>query len=868
MDLKPPVAAALCIGFAIVHINALAEIKPATDSPAPLSPAESAKSFRLPPGFHAELIASEPLINEPSGVCWDERGRLFVSELHGYNVDGWYDIQELNKTGELDTSVRRIRGSKEGRERAKAETYGVVKLLLDRNGDGRMDDAILWATNLPPCYGVVPARGGIIAVGSPDIVFLADTNGDNVPDVRETLFTGFSVGEIERGINAPQWGVDNWIYVGAGWGGSTVTGPHLNGSVQLGHTDFRIRPDGSALEPVEGETGTFGHAMTLGGERFFTETSRPARYAMPIPWRYLGRNPDAAMPRVTQDAASDNRTYPISPVHPWRLKRSQDPAWVKFYGAEETTPQGVFTSACSAFIYQDAAWPAEYRGQLFVCDPAQNLISNWRVENDGPGLRVRRAADKTEFLAAADSWFRPMFLAHGPDGAMWVVDMYREFIEDFSAIPRFLQQQYNVLNGRDRGRLWRITHDDASKAPAPNMSKLTNAQLAEEVGSPHFWRRQTARRLLIERKARDTAPAVSALLGQTRVAVHVSINALYTLEGLDALREGDLLAALAHPSSDVKRHALRLADQRFDGIGKAVEKRLIAGDTWSFGTEPRLLLQMALSLGESSDPKATASLVKLAREHGDIRWMDAAIASSAYRREKEMLAALVVEPGRGGSLLEPLVAAVAARGDEAEIRATKEAIAKDTYAEQAKLFARILDAGLAEASAKPGAVTKIDAPRALPADYLARIEKLVPKYVTALSGKRDAARGRELFREHCAACHLAKGLGVAVGPNLDSENLRAEETILRDILFPNETIRPGYETFQIETRRGDSYQGILASESPTSLTLRLPTGEEVTILRKRVTRSRTSKVSLMPGAYYQALKPQDVADLVGFLREK
>src|SRR6185295_17698712 len=248
--------------------------------------------------------------------------------------------------------------------------------------------------------------------------------------------------------------------------------------------------------------------------------------------------------------------------------------------------------------------------------------------------------------------------------------------------------------------------------------------------------------------------------------------------------------------------------------------------------------------------------------------MDAAIASSAYRREKEMLAALVVEPGRGGSLLEPLVAAVAARGDEAEIRATKEAIAKDTYAEQAKLFARILDAGLAEASEKPGAVTKIDAPRALPADYLARIEKLVPKYVTALSGKRHAARGRELFREHCAACHLAKGLGVAVGPNLDSENLRAEETILRDILFRNETIRPGYETFQIETRRGDSYQGILASESPTSLTLRLPTGEEVTILRKRVTRSRTSKVSLMPGAYYQALKPQDVADLVGFLREK
>jgi putative membrane-bound dehydrogenase-like protein len=866
MRCDPCAFAAFYLVLAIVHLNAFAEIKPATDSPAPLSPAESAKTFRLPPGFRAELIASEPLINEPSGVCWDEQGRLFVSELHGYNVDGWYDIQELNKTGQLDTSVRRIRGSKEGRERAKAETYGVVKLLLDRDGDGRMDDAILWATNLPPCYGVVPARGGIIAVGSPDIVFLADTNGDNVPDVRETLFTGFNVGEIERGINAPQWGVDNWIYVGAGWGGSTVTGPHLNGSVQLGHTDFRFRPDGSALEPVEGETGTFGHAMTLGGERFFTETSRPARYALPIPWRYLGRNPDAAMPRVTQDAASDNRTYPISPVHPWRLKRGQDPAWVKFYGAEETTPQGVFTSACSPLIYQDVAWPVEYRGQLLVCDPAQNLVSNWRIEDDGPGFRVRRAAEKAEFLAAADSWFRPMFLAHAPDGAVWVVDMYREFIEDFSAIPRFLQQQYNVLNGRDRGRLWRITHEAAPKGPSVNMAKLSDAQLAEEIASPHYWRRQTARRLLIERKARDSASAVSALLGQTAVAANTAVNALYTLEGLDALREGDLLTALAHPSSDVRRHVLRLADQHFDGVGKAVEKRLLAGDVRSFGTEPRLLLQMALSLGESRDPQATSVLTKLAREHGDLRWMDAAIASSAHRREKEMLAALVVDSGHAGVLLEPLVAAVAARGDEAEIVAAKEVVAKAADAEQGKLFTRILEAGLAEATAKPDAVTKIDPPQAPSAEFLAGIEKLVPKYVAALSGRRDVARGRELFREHCAACHIAKGLGVAVGPNLDSEQLRAEETILRDILLPNETIRPGYETYQVETRRGDSYQGILASESPTSLTLRLPSGDELTVLRKRVTRSRAYKVSLMPASHYQVLGPQDVADIVAFLR--
>jgi putative heme-binding domain-containing protein len=587
---------------------------------------------------------------------------------------------------------------------------------------------------------------------------------------------------------------------------------------------------------------------------------------MPLPWRYLGRNPDAAMPRVIEDAASDNRTYPVSPVHPWRFRRSQDPAWVKFYGEEETTPQGVFTSACSPLIYQDVAWPAEYRGRLFVCDPAQNLVSAWRIEDDGPGLRARRSAEKSEFLAAADSWFRPMYLAHAPDGAVWVVDMYREFIEDFSAIPRFLQQQYNVLNGRDRGRLWRVTHEYAPKAPSANMAKLTATQLAEEIASPHFWRRETARRLLIERKAKGASSAVSVLIGQDAVPAHVAVNALYTLEGLDALREGDLLAALACESSDVKRHSLRIADQRFDSLGKEIEKRLISGDAKSFGSDPRLLLQTALSLGQSRDAQATIALTKLAREHGDVRWMDAAIASSAHRREKDMLRSLVVDPGRGGALLEPLVAAVAARGDKAEILATKEAVTKSSDPEQRKLFIRILDSGLSEASAMPMAVTKIDPPQLPSAEFLAGIEKLVPKYVAALAGKRDIKRGRELFREHCAACHIAKGLGVAVGPNLDSERLRAEETIVRDILFPNEAIRPGYETYQIETRRGESYHGILASESPTSLTLRLPSGDEQTVLRKRVARSWAHKVSLMPASHYQTLEPQDVADLIGFLR--
>ncbi|MDC0264727.1 hypothetical protein OAL86_06425, partial [Verrucomicrobia bacterium] len=184
--------------------------------PKPRSPSESSESFQLPPGFRMELVASEPLIEEPSGVCWDADGHFYVSELHGYNLEGQFDIEALNKTGKLDRIVRRIQANDEAKKAAEAETFGVIKQLSDDDGDGRMDRVSIFAQGLPPCFGMVAAREGIIVICAPDIYYLADLDSDGVADVRERLFTGFQAGVLERRINAPQWGLDNWIYVG-GW---------------------------------------------------------------------------------------------------------------------------------------------------------------------------------------------------------------------------------------------------------------------------------------------------------------------------------------------------------------------------------------------------------------------------------------------------------------------------------------------------------------------------------------------------------------------------------------------------------------------------------------------------------------------------
>src|SRR4029079_10488001 len=118
--------------------HAPAEIPKPADAPQPLVAEESAKHFPVSDGFKVELVASEPLIREPSGVCWDARGRMFVCELHGYNLEGQHDIEELNRTGQLDRVVRRIQAEERHKKAADAETYGTIKQLHDIDGDGRM----------------------------------------------------------------------------------------------------------------------------------------------------------------------------------------------------------------------------------------------------------------------------------------------------------------------------------------------------------------------------------------------------------------------------------------------------------------------------------------------------------------------------------------------------------------------------------------------------------------------------------------------------------------------------------------------------------------------------------------------------------
>lgn len=665
--LSLPILAALTLCLAVsAPVLGEGDIRPAGDAPRPSPPEKSRQLFKLSPGFRIDIVASEPLLADPTGVAWDARGRLFVCELHGYNLEGHLDVVELNRSGVLDRQVRRIPARPAAREAAMKETYGTVKRLEDRDGDGRMDRAHVWADRLPPCYGILAARGGLIVTCAPDIVYLADRDGDDRAEVRKTLFTGFEVGALERGINSPIWGLDNWIYVAAGRGGR-IEGPRLSRPVDLGRSDFRFRSDGSAIEPVTGSNGTFGLTMTDFGDRFVLDTSNHARYAVPLAHRYLARNPYAPSPPTVANAADYTRIYPISEPHPWRLARSRDPDWVRFYGQHEATASGHFTSACGQLIYRADALPPEYRGNHFACDPQNNIVHRSILEREGAGYRVRRAPgeEEREFLASSEKWFRPIRLVVGPDGAMYIVDMYREVIEDYSAIPRFLQQQYGLVRGSDRGRLWRLAHQGAGSARRVRLDEASIEDLVALTGDTDAWWRENAQRLLVERGDPSAVPLLRSRVEGGESAAS-RLHAMYTLEGLGALRPGDLLSAVRDPSPGVRVHALRLADRWLDESEELLHGVLArVGDA-----DAGVRLQIAMSLGESTDPRALEALAHLGAEHGDERWMVAAITSSCAESAHRLLDRLLRRAGgvgRGAALIGSLSATVGARRSDGEI---------------------------------------------------------------------------------------------------------------------------------------------------------------------------------------------------------
>ncbi len=488
----------LVLGFLLLSTGAAAEpeSKPAKDHIGPRSPREELATFKVLKGFRVELVASEPDVVDPVAMCFDVRGRIFVCEMRGY------------PNGGLGTGM---------------ESRGRIRMLEDADGDGVYEKSTVFAAGLRFPTGVMAWKNGIIVTVAPDLIYLEDTDGDGKSDKKRVLYTGFGLSNIQQLVNTPQWGLDNWIYVMVGGAtGGTITcteKPDMKPVILRGR-GIRFKPD--HLESLETMSGGGQYGLAPDDyQHWFTATNSQHLRQIVLPDHYLRRNPYLTVPAVSFDIPDHGavcKLNRISPYELWRVERTtrrKDAPDSKRYPPTELFPGGYVTSACSPIVYTANLFPSEYYNNTFVCDPANNLIHRDILEVKGSLFSAKRGDPDCEFFASTDNWCRPVYLTVGPEGAIYVLDFYREIIETPLSLPEDIRKQWNV-ESRDRGRIWRIVPEGFKAKKHPELSKDPIEDLVAILESPIPWQRLTAQQRLVERneKRRRSAPGETGYICQ------------------------------------------------------------------------------------------------------------------------------------------------------------------------------------------------------------------------------------------------------------------------------------------------------------------------------------------------------------------
>lgn len=578
----------------------------------PNTPAEELKTFKIVDGFTVQLAACEPQVVDPVAMAFDERGRLFVAEMRGYPNAGV-------GTGKIDS--------------------GRIRLLEDRDGDGFFETSTVYAEGLRFPTGLMPYKNGLLVANAPDLIYLQDTDDDGKADKQRVLYTGFDVANIQQLLNSFQWGYDNWIHACAGGAGGQIKSAEKPDwpALTLRGRGIRFKPDEpGSLQPTSGG-GQYGLTCDDIGHWFTNTNSQHIRQIV-LPNHYLARNPLLPVAATTIDIPEHGaacKVFRISPFEAWRVERTRRRKGgpdSKRFPTTELVPGGYSTSTCSPIVYRGEGFPDGYYGSVFMCDPANNVLIRDVLAPNGPGTLVaRRGHADCEFLASTDNWFRPTYIAHGPDGCLYVSDFYREVIETPLSLPDDIKKAVN-LESRERGRIWRIAPVGHRPERLPDLSKASPATLVHALERANIWHRLTAQRLLVERqdkKAMSTLELVAAK-GETP---HGRIHAMWALEGMNGLQEKHIVRSLKDTSRVVRVHGLHLAEARLQEsplLRKAVAD--MAQDS-----SPEVRFQLAFTLGEAQAPELLDAWAALAATNGDDPWMQIALLSSVSKTAPALL---------------------------------------------------------------------------------------------------------------------------------------------------------------------------------------------------------------------------------------
>ncbi len=565
--------------------------EPQPDDP-PLSPADSMAATLVRDGYEIQLVAAEPLVKDPVAIAWGTDGRLWVAEMADYplGIDG------------------------------EGQPGGRIRFLEDTNDDGNYDRSTLFLDGLRFPTGLMPWRNGILITAAPEILFAEDTDGDGKADRTEVLFAGFQEGNQQLRVNGLRWGLDNWIYCasGAHHGGygadRRLRAIRTGRETELGSRDFRFRPDSLDMDPQSGPS-QFGRNRDDWGNWFGQQNSHPLWHFV-LQDHYLRRNPHFAPP--------DPRKQLLVPGNP-KVYPAKSPQ-KRFHSFEQS---GRFTSACSAMIYRDELlFPRTDATQhAFTCEPFHNLVQHNIIVEDGVSFTSHRdpAEPDTDFFASKDRWCRPVMAQTGPDGALWIVDMYRYMIEH----PQWLTPEGReelkpfYRAGDDKGRIYRIVTKGQKPRRIRNLAELNTTDLVAALDSPNGPQRDTASQLLQWRSDSAAVPPLEDLATNSQNPL-ARLQALCTLEGLDQISLSLVQQALTDKHSGIRRHAIRLAEKQPEPIAAALE---LVNDP-----DAKVRLQLASTLGQWPGQPSASALARLAISAAADPYLAAAVNSSIHPR--------------------------------------------------------------------------------------------------------------------------------------------------------------------------------------------------------------------------------------------
>ena len=607
----------------------------------PTPPEEAQATFEVEPGFHIELVAAEPLVMDPVCMSFDERGRLFVAEMRGYNQGNRAPASEARALA-LNT-----------------EKLGCVKLLEDTDGDGRFDSSTVYVDDLIWPNGLIAYDGGVFVAVAPEMLYCKDTDGDGRADIRRVVFDGFGFSNWQHLPNSFRWGLDNRIHGASGSGGGTISRPDRprEKPTLIRGRDFAFDPRTLELTPTN-SSAQFGLSFDSWGNKYLTSNSDHILFVF-FEDRYVARNPFLTAPRSWRLIAAEGRgadIFRISPPEPHRVVWMRMRATGVIEGIIERggAPTGYVTAAGGTTIYRGDAWPKRYRDNSFTPECSGNLLHRNVLEPDGVGQIARRTDPGREFLASRDIWFRPVNMLNGPDGNLYMADMYRQVINEAVVLPPTLRKCFDLTEGSTMGRIYRIVPDDFRQPEIPDLGQAATPRLVALLEHANAWHYATAARLLFQRQdPRAVAPLVR--MASASPSPLGRLHAMWALDGLGAVSPEAVLRWLDDRHPRVREQAVRLSE-RVLATSPMIRQKFAA---MVEDDDIRVRYQLAFTLGNVPGSPATGALASLAVRDAENEWIRLAILSSSLGRAGDLFALAAADPSRrstsaGRTLLEKL----------------------------------------------------------------------------------------------------------------------------------------------------------------------------------------------------------------------